>query len=267
MGVDAGTPPGLREIIQRIAAEEVAKFAKSGFLRNASITGGTGLTVKGEGGITIDGGKLAVTGLPGAAQGATGASTVYMGGITPLMPDGTPQPGIIIRREDGTISLAQYDPTPDPAVADGFNQFLAVYDRAQTIVVSDDTASGQGLSRPYIPIPITRARYTDMVAVTDSSFVNVFETPGAFYKVNARARADIRCTTDVSGTLGEVRVLVDGVQVGETQTVEFTVATKYVGPFVVPGAAYTSHQITVQARRTAGTGAVRLDAAVWGVQS
>jgi hypothetical protein len=267
MGLDAGTPPGLLERIRKITQEEVAKFARSGFLRNASITGGQGLTVKGDGGITIDGGKLRVRGLPGATPGATGDSTVYMGGITPAMPDGTLQPGLIVRREDGTISLAQYDPTPDPSVADGFNQFLALYDRAQSIVLADDTASGQGLSRPYVPIPVTRARYTDMVAVTDSAFVNVFETPGVFHKVNARARADIRCTTDVSGTTGEVRVLVDGVQVGDTEPVDFLVTTKYIGPFVVPGNAYTAHSITVQARRTAGTGAVRLDAAVWGVQS
>ncbi|WP_158544445.1 hypothetical protein [Blastococcus sp. TBT05-19] len=264
--MDAGTPPGLGERIRQIAADEVAKFMRSGLLRNASISGGKGLTVKGGGGITVDGGALRVRGLPAAQPGATGDSTVYMGGITPALPDGTLQPGLVLRREDGTIALALYDPTPDNT-GDGFNQFLALYDRAQVIVVSDDTASGQGLSRPYVPIPVTRARYTDMVAVTDSAFVDVFRTPGAFHKVNARARADIRCTTDVAGTTGEVRVLVDGVQVGDVQPVGFTVETKYVGPFAIPGDAYTTHSIVVQARRTAGTGAVRLDAAVWGVQS
>jgi len=264
---DAAVPPGFWDRVRKIAQDVVDEFARSGPLRNASITGGAGLTVTGDGGITIDGGRLRVTGLPGAIPGATGDSTVYMGGITPAMPDGTLQPGLIVRREDGTIALALYDPTPDPAVADGFNQFLAIYDRAQAIVVSDDTASGQGLSRPYVPIPVTRARYTDMVAVTDGDFVDVIATPGVFHKVNARARADIRCTTDTQGTAGEVRVLVDDVQVGTTQTVGFEVTTKYVGPFVIPGDAYTTHRITVQARRTAGAGAVRLDAAVWGVQS
>jgi hypothetical protein len=267
MGVDAGTPPGLLERIRKIAAEEVAKFARSGFLRNASITGGQGLTVKGDGGITIDGGKLRVRGLPNATPGATGDSTVYMGGITPLMPDGTPQPGLIIRRNDGTIAASLGDSTPDPNGPDGFRQVLEIYDRAQRVVLCDDDDSGQGLARPYVPIPVTRARYTDMVAVTDGAFVNVFEAPAGFHKVNARARVDVRCTTDVSGTTGEVRVLVDGVQVGATQSVEFAVTTKVIGPFVVPGNAYTTHTITVQGRRAAGTGAVRLDAAVWGVQS
>lgn len=259
------TPPGLIERIMRMVDERITRFARSGFLRNASITKG-GITVRGAGGITIDGGALRVRGLPNAQPGATGDSTVYMGGITPLLPDGTTQPGLIVRRNDGTIVLALGDPTPDPSTPGGFQQFLSWYDRAQNIVMSDDDSSGQGLSRPYVPIPVTRARYTDMVAVTDGTFVDVFDSL-PFYKVNARALVNLRYTTDVSGTAGEIRVLVDGVQVGSTVAVGFAVSTNFIGPFVVPGDAYTAHTIKVQARRTAGTGAVRLDAAILGMQS
>lgn len=267
MSDQGAIPPDVYQSLRRMWMQDIADAYRSGALRNARISGGHGLTVSGGGGITIDGGAFRVTGLPGVDPEATGDATVYMGGVTPTLPDGTLQPGLIIRREDGTLALALYDPTPDPSVPDGFNQFLALYDRAQQIVMSDDTDSGQGLARPYVPIPVTRARYTDWVAVTDGGFVDVIETPGEFYKVNARARAHIRCTTDLAGTAGEVRVLVDGVQVGATQAVGFAITTNYVGPFVVPGGAYTTHQIKIQARRTAGTGAVRLDAAIWGVQS
>lgn len=251
MTQEAAVPRDFLGHIERMIDRKVGEFARSAPLRNASIS---------EGGITIKGGFVWL-------KAADGSSSIYLGGVTPALPDGTYQPGLILRREDGTVAMALYDPTPDPGTPGGYQQFLAVYDRSQNIVMSDDTYSGQGLARPYVPIPVTSARYADMVAVTDATFVDVFETPGMFHKVNARARADIRCTTDASGTTGEVRVLVDGVQVGITETVDFVVATKYIGPFVVPGDAYTSHQIKVQARRTAGTGAVRLAAAVWGVQS
>lgn len=251
MTQEGAVPPNLKEQIQQMIDRSVAAAFRSAPLRNASIS---------DGGITVKGGFIWL-------RAADGTSSLYMGGVVPALPDGTYQPGLILRREDGTVAMALYDPTPDPSTPGGFQQFLAVYDRAQQIVMSDDTASGQGLARPYIPIPVTRARYTDMVAVTDSAFVNVIETPGTFYKVNARARADIRCTTDTADTTGEVRVLVDGVQVGATETVDFAVTTKYIGPFAVPGDAYTQHSIKVQARRTAGTGAVRLDASVWGMQS
>lgn len=264
---EVNVPPDLMGQIAELIDRKIAQALRAAPLRNAVISGGRGLTVRGEGGVTIDGGALRVTGLPGAQPGATGDSTVYMGGVTPAMPDGTAQPGLIFRREDGTVVLALYDPTPDPSTPDGFRQFLAVWDRAQQIVVSDDSDSGQGLARPYVPVPVIRARFTDWIAVTDGAFVDVIETPGLFYKVNARARAHIRCTTDLAGTTGEIRVLVDGIQVGDVVPVGFAITTNYVGPFVVPGDAYTTHQIKIQARRTAGTGAVRLDAGVWGVQS
>ena len=218
--------------IDQMIDRKVGELARSAPLRNASIS---------EGGITVKNGYIRI-------RSATDVSTVYMGGVTPALPDGTYQPGLILRREDGTVAMALYDPTPDPGTPGGYQQFLAVYDRSQNIVMSDDTYSGQGLARPYVPIPVTRARYADMVAVTDATFVDVFETPGMFHKVNARARADIRCTTDEAATTGEVRVLVDGVQVGVTETVGFAVTTKTVGPFVVPDDAYTTHRIKVQAR-------------------
>lgn len=200
-----------------------------------------------------------------------GQALVFVGASTRLRPDGQHEQGVRINRDDGTAAL-----TVQNAYAEGtgeYQQYLGLWDRAQRVIVSDDTISGSGLARPYVPIPLTRARYTDMVAVTsqananpDGGWVDVFDS-GWFHKVNAKARVDVRCTTDVSGTTGEFRVLVDGVQVGTTQSVVFVIEVKSVGPFVVPGDAYSQHVIKVQARRTAGTGAVRVDASCWGVQS
>lgn len=251
MAQEAAIPPGFWGRVQKMIDDSIARFARSGFLRNASITGGAGLSIR-------DGGALSLVARDGTVLS-------YIGPVLPDLPDGSPQPGWIVRRAGGAVALALFDAFP---AADGtLDQAVNWFDRNGVVVLADDTDSGHGLAKPYVPVPVTRARYTDMPAVTDAGFVDVLSTPGVFHKVNARARVDIRCTTDVSGTTGEVRVLVDDVQVGDTQPVGFVVETKYVGPFVMPGDAYSTHRIRVQARRTAGTGAVRLDAAVWGVQS
>lgn len=171
MTQEAAVPATFYDAVRRMVREEISAYARSGSSRNSSITGGR---------FTIKGGALVV-------EHADGSTSSYWGPITPALPDGTYQPGFIVRREDGTLAAALYDPTPDPSTPDGFQQFLALYDRAEEIVVSDDTDSGQGLARPYVPIPVTRARYTDMPAVTDGAFVDVFSTPGVFHKVNARA--------------------------------------------------------------------------------
>jgi hypothetical protein len=250
MTQEAATPPGFWERVEQIAERAVQRFARSGFLRNASITGG---------GLTLRGGFFRM-------RNAAGTSNAfYVGPVTPAQPDGTKQPGWLVYRADGTLVLAMFDAFPEDG-PEGVNQALNWYDRSGGIVLADDTDSGQGLARPYVPIPLTRARYTDMVAVTDGAFVDVFDS-GYFYKVNARARVDVRCTTDASDTTGELRVLVDGVQVGTTQTVDFLVTMKNIGPFVIPGDAYSQHVVKVQARRTTGTGAVRLAAAAWGMQT
>lgn len=192
-----------------------------------------------------------------------GQILVFVGSFQTLRPDGQQEQGVRINRDDGSAVLTVQNFT---GTAEGYQQFLALWDRAQQIILSDDTASGNGLARPYVPIPLTETRHTDWPKVTDAAFVPVWDS-SFFYKVNARAWVDLRVGSDVSGTTGEVRVLVDGVQVGTTQTVGFTIEGKRVGPFVVPGKAYTSHTIEVQARRTAGTGNICVGAHAWGTQT
>lgn len=250
MAQEAKVPATFWATVQKKIDDSISKFARSGFLRNASIS---------DGGLTIKGGFLRLL------DKVLGVELFYVGPVTPNKADGTPQQGWVVRRADGTTVLALFDAFPTDAGGQ-LQQALNWLDRSEVVAVADDTNSGQGLARPYVPIPLTRSRYTDMVAVTDATFVDVFDS-APFYKVNARALATIRCTTDDSATMGEVRVLVDQVQVGDTVSVGFAVAINTVGAFVVPGDAYSLHQVKVQARRTAGTGAVRLDSSVWGVQT
>lgn len=257
MSQQAGVPADLKEQIRNMIRQEVAETFRSAPLRNASISGGKGLTVRGEGGITIDGGRLRVTGLPGVEPGATGASTVYMGGITPAMPDGTLQPGIIFRREDGTIALALYDPTPSADSPGGFQQFLALFDREQNIVLSDDTYSGQGLARPYVPTVLHRARYADWVTTTSTSFETLFH--GVLNKQHPNLLLQLQASNDTAGATGEVRVLVNDVPWGAAQATEFLIRTRTFGSAPVDGEHMESLVVKVQARVASGTGGVRVE--------
>jgi hypothetical protein len=245
------TPPGLLERILREVDKRIAQFARSGFLRNATIT---------EGGITIKGGFLQLF-----VDKLTTKPTVYVGGVTPALPDGTLQPGLIVSRQDGTTAMALYDPTPDPSTPDGFQQFLAIYNRAGDIIVSDDTDSGTGLARPYVPIGLQRANVVEMPKTASASFVDL--ELGDFYRQHPKAIALVNAGCDTSGTTGEVQVLVDNAVVGTTGPLAFAVGVHVIGPFAVPGAHMSSHRIKVQAKRTAGTGNVCASTSVLGVQS
>ncbi len=250
MGVDAGTPPGLFERMRMIAADEVAKFMRSGFLRNASSS---------EGGLTIKGGFLRL--LTSATGG--GVSTFYVGPITDSpLPDGSPQMGMVMRRNDGTAVLALYDPLPG---ADGFNQFLGWFDRAGAVVFSDDTNAGQGHARPWLHGGFSAERFADFrYSVTDSNFVTVARA--LVTKQQPRLEVGVRASTTAADTTGEVLVLVNGVQLGATQTEQFSISTRFYGPLPVAGDYGAGLTVEIQGRRTAGAGALRIEPYGWRTQ-
>lgn len=246
MTQEAGVPPEFWGRVEQIAAREVAKQARSGSTRNASITGGR---------YTIKGGALVV-------ESADGAESVWFGPVTPTLPDGTYQPGMILWREDGSIALALYDPDPDPGGPGDYKQFLAIYDRAGNIVQSDDTDSGQGLARPFIGGGFARARFADWgVSTTSGTFETLWET--RLYKQQPRLEVGYRASMDTAATTGEVRVLVDGVQLGATSSEAFAISTRIAGPGAIAGGHMQFVTVAIQARRTSASGALRVEPLYW----
>lgn len=233
------TPPGLLERILLEVDKRISAFARSGFLRNAVIT---------QGGLTIKGGLLrmlsAVTG---------GTSTFYVGPVSPNLPDGSYQPSVIIRRNDGTVALLLWDPRPD---LDGYNQFLGWYDRSGNAVITDDTQSGQGIGRPYLP----GVGYPAQARHWPSGGAGGWE---ALYRVRhnkqqPRLAVQAWGSCDTAGTTGELRVMVDGVQLGATQSVTSGAVTEFVfGPTAVAGSFGQLLNVELQVQRTAGTGLVQ----------
>jgi hypothetical protein len=239
MGVDAGTPPGLVDRIRQIAAEEVRKFARSGFLRNASIS---------DGGLTIRGGFLRM--LFGDVQ------LFYIGPVSPNLADGSPQQGWIVRRADGSTVLSMRDAFPED---DGgvLRQALNWYDRTGNSTFADDTNSGQGLARPYLPGTFYRSDYADWVAVSGGTFVTKFRARMTKQQPQLYVRA--WASNDTSGATGEVRILVNGTQWGPTRATAFSISEFEWGPLTVAGDHMSTLVVEMQARVASGAGAVRLE--------
>lgn len=244
MSQEAAVPPGFWGRVQKMIDDAIASFARSGFLRNASIT---------QGGLTIsNGGTLKL-------RSADDVDTFYVGPVTPALWDGSSQPGLLMRRNDGTLVLSLYDAFPTPG---GYSQALAWWDRSSNTIIADDTNSGQGIARPYIGGGFGRARYADMsVSTTSSTFETVWET--RLYKQQPQLEVGFKATMDTTATTGEVRVLVNGTQIGPVKTQAFSIATQVVGPAPVQGAHMDYLTVEIQARRTSATGACRVEALYW----
>jgi len=242
MGIDAGTPPGLVDRIRVIVREELAKFARSGFLRNASIS---------DGGLTIRGGFLRLL-----SKATGGVTLFYIGPSSAVMPNGEYQQYLRIRRADGTTVLQLWDSNPGD---DGtLNQALSWLDRSGNVVFADDTDSGQGIARPYLPIAFYPARNGDWVKTTSTTFDVMHRAQSP--KQQPRLIVKVWVNPSTPGTAGELRVMVNGTQLGAV--VSFTndgfVHEYTFGPLPVEGAHMSLLIVEIQARRTAGTGEIQV---------
>lgn len=205
------------------------------------VVGGEGIKVHDLGGFTL--------------EDQDGTPVTYIGGLTggQMRPDGTPQPAFVQYRDDGTVAISVYDPVP----GDAYQQFVAIWDRSGNWVLTDDTNSGQGIGRPWLPVPFYRARYTDWPASTSGTFETVWRT--VVNKQHPKFFIGVAHTSDASGTTGEVRVLVDGVQLDATASVGFIVGSTLFGSDPIAGDHMEAVTVEVQARRTAGTGGIRCE--------
>jgi hypothetical protein len=177
---------------------------------------------------------------------------VYIG------PDQEGKQIIRIRREGGADVLYTYTVSG--------RQYWALTDNARQIVFSDDAVSGQGIARPWIPIPVLTTRF-DQMPSTPSPDWDLVESTAFRMKQAPFWRVNVKHCTTLPDTAGEARLLLDGVQVGSTITVGFVNAWTDIGPFAVPGTHMSQHQLELFCRRTTGTGRVGANMIVEGQQS
>lgn len=168
--------------------------------------------------------------------------------------DGSRQPGVAFYREDGTLAglLGDLNPTVPP-----YKQAWQIFDRANNVVMADDTNGGKGLANPYVGGGVVLAD-TDTARwpqTTSGSFIDI---ASGWYRVqNPRLSWDINMVCDPA-TAGEVKLLVGGTQVSTTQIVGTSFIDWFGDRVALPAGVGIGNIVAVrlQARRTSGTGSV-----------
>jgi hypothetical protein len=237
---EAAVPQGFWARVQKMIDDSIAKYARSGPLRNATIT---------EGALTIQNGVLRIL----YPDGQGGGAAVYYGNLV-SGEDGSTYlgTGMLVQAPDGTdIASFSWDAT-------GGGQTAHLHDAQNNIIVGNDKISGQGLAYPLIPAGFHRTRFNDFdVSTTSSTFETLWDT--RIYKQQPRLLVGVRASMDTAGTTGELRILVNGVPLGSVAAQIFGVTTNIFGPAAVAGAHTTALTIEVQGRRTSASGVLKVE--------
>jgi hypothetical protein len=162
--------------------------------------------------------------------------------------DGSTQQAMWFRREDGSLFFACYAYPPGGS---GETQAWTFYDRTGTAVLAEDTASGSGLARPWLPLnPPVPTDSTTWPRGTAANFAAIASSWNTLWQPQMRV---FGLTAAVGAATGEVRLAIDGNPWGPT--VSAGAAIDYTGP--VPDTAIGSlFKLDVQARRVTGTGSI-----------
>lgn len=242
MTQEAGVPRDLWGRIQKMIDESVAKLARSAPLRNASIT---------EGDLTVKGGALRVN-YPDTLGGGTG---VFFGNVNDVYTNTYAGTGLLIQAPDGT-DIAMFRSDDDTGVP-----IVSIRDAAQNPVFTTDL-SGVGTGRPYLQNPFVPYRFVDWnITTTSTTFETLFVGQGN--RTHAGIYAWTRSSMAAAGTTGEIRVMVNGVQLDTPKPVGFAQSTQNHGPVASPGPSYEFLTVEVQGRVTSGTGTLRIAGGGW----
>lgn len=153
--------------------------------------------------------------------------------------------GVSMRRPSGEYMFATWN-----GAGDDSTDFWSFYDKAGNQIASDDAVSGQGLARPYIGGPaFAPADRSLWPTVTSSSYTPQWYAE--YYKQHPKLLVTVWTQTD-AGTSGDVRVSANGASTSQAVPGGDNSARPLT--FAVPGDHMTYMQITVELRRTAGTG-------------
>lgn len=115
--------------------------------------------------------------------------------------DGTKQSALHAYREDGSIAFELFDPDPP---LDGFHQYFAIKDRNDSIILADDTTSGQGLARPYMQQAWVSSDISNFANTSSTSFQVAYEC--LMYKQHPNLWLTIAKYSSDGVTDGEYRI-------------------------------------------------------------
>jgi hypothetical protein len=240
MAQEANVGPGFIARFQKMIDDSIARFARSGFLRNARITGkDNGLTVS-------DGARFRVQ----FPEADGGDDAFYVGDIYDAVTGEYVGTGTIFEQPAG-VDIAGFRTDKATGKTRAF-----INDAAGTSVFTIDAAGGTGLGRPWLAHPFHRVRWADMgVAAATGTFETLFEA--RFYKQHERLQVGVRSGMDASGTTGEVRVLVNSTVLG-TVSRDFSISVDAITG-VTPGGVGDTLIVEIQGRRTTTSGSLRVE--------
>lgn len=237
-------PPDMKTLARQVAdlRREVNELRAARRLEAATV---------GAGGLNIaKGGRLAMT-TPASRR------MVDIGAIDDdnfNNPDGTHQQGQLLRRQDGSLAFSVF-----ASQGSGVNQFAALWDASGNIILSDDAASGSGLARPYLPVPMWPAfdaGWDYWPRTSGTSMVELWG--GQFYRQQPQLAVVIKASMDTAGAAGQVQLTVGGLAIGSPQSVGFGVGYFTFGPVDLTSYGHMQQlAVAVIAKRVSGSGAIR----------
>ncbi|MFD6474373.1 hypothetical protein ACFWEH_12845 [Streptomyces anulatus] len=229
-------PGGTTELSRRLAVleREVRELRAARRLQNAAIGAG-GLRI-------VDGGRFLME-TPGGSRmvdiGAISNSDYDHG-------DGTDQQAIWLRREDGTVFFGCFSYPPSGSEV----QAWTFYDRSGTNVLSEDTVSGTGLARPWLPMnPPTSMDSSQWPRSTSAGFSTIATAWNTKWQPRLRV---FGVTAAVGTATGEVQLVLNGSTWGPVWSAGAPI--DYTDTIDAPlGGQF---QLEVQARRLTGSGSI-----------
>ncbi|MGW3330298.1 hypothetical protein ACWDF9_07085 [Streptomyces rubiginosohelvolus] len=228
-------PGGATDFDRRLKAmeREVRELRAARRLQNASVGSG-GLRI-------VDGGQFTM-------QTPEGRRMVDVGAIASSdydHTDGTKQQAIFIRREDGSLLFGCF---AYPLGANGDLQAWTFYDREKNNILAEDTASGTGLARPWLPMNTPVASDSSQWPRTTNA---AYTTVSTAWNTKWQPRMRVYGLTAAVGTAtGDVQLLLNGAAWGPSVSIGSNI--DYTGD--LPGDIGDLFQLEVQARRVTGTG-------------
>lgn len=237
-------PPDPQTMARRLAAleREVRELRAARRLEQATV---------GAGGVRI------VNGGRHAMDTSSGVRMVDIGAIEDDRfdhGDGSAQQAMWFRREDGSLIFSCFS-----GIGGTTPQAWSWRDRTENQVVADDTVSGMGLARPYLPVALMPAFDGGWDYWPRTSATSMTELwRGVVYKQQPRLVVVAEASMDTSGATGYIELRINGVAQGSPSSVSFSANAYTLGPFDLSKFGHMQ-QITVSlmGRRNTGTGAIR----------
>lgn len=210
----------------------------------------------GRGGIVIKGGAIVLLDSDSNEIGRMGIRE----DLQPA-PDGTPQPGFILRRNDGSVAFTVDDPSPNSGV---YKQYLKIQDAQGYVIFQENQTDGWGLNAPTFPANIMPfGDFSQWPWNNTASFVPIWTCQVPVWNPQLRIGGAAIMATGSSAT-GQIRLTINGAQFGSTYTtntssqtnLDWTVDLNTVSG-IVPG-----HSIAISVEALANGGAGHCSASI-----